>query len=144
MSKKRRSKAKRERAAQMALWRRAKRYTEMFEANRHFEAYRFERDPLHILRGVLAAASTGRPLSKVMLGNLRHAIDELAKRAKPSNMLRDLRVVRQAMASNGGSVPKRLHPNVKADIASSANISTGHVSVILSRFRARMSGRSPR
>jgi hypothetical protein len=142
MSKTRRSKAERERAAQMAFWRRFKRHSEMFEANRHLEAYRFERDPLHILRGVFAVASTGRPLSKVMLGNFRHAIDELAKRAKPSNMLRDIRIVQHAMASNGGSIPKRLHPNVKADIARSENIDPGYVSVILSRFRARMSGRS--
>jgi hypothetical protein len=127
---------------QMRFWRRLKRHTEVFEANRHLEAYRFDRDPLHILRAVLAAACTGRPLSKIMQGNLRHAIAELSKSAKASNTPRDLRVVRSAMASNGGALPKRLHPNVKADIARSENISTGHVSVILSRYRARLKGKS--
>jgi hypothetical protein len=132
--------SKKELAEQMRFWRRWKRQTEMFERNRHLEAYRFDRDPLHILRAVLAAASTGRPLSKRMQLNLRHAISELSKGAKANHTLRDLRVVREAMASNGGALPVRLHSNVKAGIARRENISAGHVSTILSRFRKRMAG----
>jgi hypothetical protein len=137
---KRKSASKRERAEQMKFWRRLKRHTELYETNRHLEAYRFDRDPLHILRAV-AAWPPRRPLSKTMYGNLRHAIAELSRGAKPNNTLRDLRVVRHAMASNGWTVPTRLHPNVKVNIARAERISAANVSMILSRYRGWLAGK---
>lgn len=114
------------------------------DANRHLECYLEDRNPLHILRAVASVAERGRPLSPVMVRNLKHAIALLDNpprrngKRPPKNTARNLRVIRLARAYHDGEIPEEMKDDAVTAIARAAKIKEGYVRTIVSRYRQRL------
>lgn len=119
-------------------------------ANEIVEPYGIDRDPLHLLRGVLYVAEEGKPLNDAVIGWLRRAIEVLekppARKNKPPrrNAVRDLRVLRAIYIACSGNFPERLTDKLAGAIAKRERITMANVRMIASRHRAVKAGRSPR